>query len=49
MFGILWAIAVILVIFWIIGLVFKILAGFIHLVLVVAIILFIIGFLARRR
>lgn len=48
MFGILWAIAVILIIFWVIGLFAHILGAAIHIILVVAIIAFIVGFLMRR-
>ena len=47
MFTILWIIAAILVIFWIIGLVAHILSWAIHIVLILAIILVIVGFLTR--
>ena len=40
--------AVILVVFWLLGLIFHILGAFIHVVLVIAIIVFIISFLMRR-
>lgn len=48
MFTLLWIIAAILVIFWIIGFAIHILGAAIHIILVVAIILFIIGFLTRN-
>jgi Flp pilus assembly protein TadB len=47
MFAILWIIAAILVAFWIIGLVAHLLSWGIHVILVLAIILVIIGFLTR--
>ena len=46
-FTILWIIAAILVIFWIIGLVAHILGAAVHILLVLAIIAFIVGFLTR--
>lgn len=48
MFAILWAIAAILIIFWVIGLVAHILGAAIHVLLVIAVIAFIIGFVTRR-
>lgn len=48
MFSILWIIAAILVIFWLIGLVAHILGAFIHIFLVIAVIAFIAGFVLRR-
>lgn len=47
MFTILWIIAAILVVFWILGLVAHILGAFIHVLLVLAIIAFIVGFITR--
>jgi hypothetical protein len=47
MFRILWIIAAVLVAFWIIGLVAHLLSWAIHVILVLAIILVIIGFLTR--
>jgi asparagine N-glycosylation enzyme membrane subunit Stt3 len=45
----LWTIAVILIILWLLGLVTSYtLGGFIHIVLVVAIIIVIVGFIQRR-
>jgi len=45
----LWTIAVILIILWLLGLVTSYtLGGFIHIVLVVAIIIVIVGFFQRR-
>lgn len=46
---ILWLIIVVLFIFWLLGLIFKIGGGLIHLVLVVAGIIFIIQLLTGRR
>jgi len=46
---ILWIIAAILIVFWVIGLIGHILAGAIHILLVVAIIAIIIGFVTRNR
>jgi hypothetical protein len=48
MFTILWIIAAILVIIWIFGLFVHLLGAAIHILLVLAIIAFIIGFLTRR-
>lgn len=47
-FTILWIIAAILIIFWIIGLVAHILGAAIHILLVLAIIAVIVGFVTRR-
>lgn len=47
MYTILWIIAAVLVAFWIIGLVAHLLSWAIHVILVLAIILVIIGFLTR--
>jgi hypothetical protein len=49
MFTILWIIAAILVVFWIIGLAVHVLGAFIHILLVLAIIAFIVGFITRSR
>jgi hypothetical protein len=46
--GLLWAIIVILFIFWLVGLSFHLLGGLIHIVLVVAIVLLIINLLTGR-
>lgn len=46
-FGILWAIAAILVVIWLIGLFAHILGAAIHVLLVLAVIAFIIGFITR--
>lgn len=46
---ILWFIIVALIVFWLLGLVFKIGGGLIHLILVVAGIIFIIQLIAGRR
>ncbi|GAC1322493.1 MAG: hypothetical protein NVSMB22_09310 [Chloroflexota bacterium] len=46
--SILFIIAAILVVFWVLGFALHILAGFIHILLVLAIIAFIVGFLTRK-
>ena len=48
MLQLLWIIAAILVIFWIVGLAVHILGAFIHIVLVIAIIVFLLSFVFRR-
>ena len=48
MAGLLWAIIVILVIFWLIGLSLHLLGGFIYIVLVIAVVLIIINLLRGR-
>ena len=48
MAGLLWAVIVILFIFWLIGLAFHLLGGLIHIVLVVAIILLVVNLLTGR-
>ena len=45
----LWILAAILLAFWVLGLAFKITTGLIHLALVAAIILFVVGFFRGRR
>jgi hypothetical protein len=46
----LWTIAVILIILWLLGLVTSYtMGGFVHIVLVIAIIVLIVGFIQRRR
>ena len=45
----LWVIAAILLAFWILGLAFKVTTGLIHIALVAAIILFVLGFFRGRR
>jgi hypothetical protein len=47
MANILWIIAALLVLFWLIGLITSILGAFIHIILVIAIIAFVVGFLTR--
>ena len=49
MAGLLWAIVVILVVLWLIGLVANIAGGFIHLLLVIAIIVILYNLLVGRR
>ncbi len=46
---VLWIIAAILLAFWVLGLAFKITTGLIHIALVVAVILFVLGFFRGRR
>jgi uncharacterized membrane protein YtjA (UPF0391 family) len=45
----LWTLIVLLVIFWILGLAFKVAAGAIHILLVVAVVLFIVQLVTGRR
>lgn len=46
--GLLWAIIVILFVFWLLGLAFHLLGGLIHIVLVVAVILLVVNILMGR-
>ena len=48
MAGLLWAVIVILFIFWLLGLSFHLLGGAIHIVLVVAVVLLIVNLLTGR-
>jgi hypothetical protein len=45
----LWTLFVLLLIFWALGLAFKIAAGAIHLLLVIALVLFIVNLVSGRR
>ena len=45
----LWTLVVLLLIFWALGLAFKIAAGAIHLLLVIALILFLVNVVSGRR
>lgn len=45
----LWTLIVLLLIFWVLGLAFKIAAGAIHILLVIAIVLFIVQLVSGRR
>jgi len=45
----LWTLIAILLIFWVIGLAFKIAAGFIHILLVIALVLFLVNLVTGRR
>jgi hypothetical protein len=47
--GLLWTIIVVLVVLWLLGIVIHIGGGLIHLLLVVALVLFIINMLTGRR
>ena len=46
---VLWIIAAVLLAFWILGLAFKVTTGIIHIALVAALILFVLGFFRGRR
>ncbi len=46
---VLWIIAAIVLAFWILGLALKVTTGLIHLLLVAAVILFVLGFFRGRR
>jgi hypothetical protein len=45
----LWTIAIILFILWLLGFSFGILEGFIHILLVIALIVIVLNFVGRRR
>jgi uncharacterized membrane protein YtjA (UPF0391 family) len=45
----LWTLIVLLVIFWALGLAFKIAAGAIHILLVIAVVLFLVNLVSGRR
>ncbi len=45
----LWILAAVLLAFWVLGLAFKVTTGLIHIALVVALILFVLGFFRGRR
>ena len=45
----LWTLMVLLLVFWMLGLVFKVAAGAIHLLLVIALVLFIVNLVSGRR
>jgi len=44
----LWALVVLLLIFWVLGLAFKVAAGAIHILLVIALVLFIVNLVSGR-
>ena len=44
-----WTLMVLLLIFWALGLAFKVTAGAIHILLVIALVLFIVNLLSGRR
>ncbi len=46
---ILWLLIVALFVFWLLGLVFKIGGGLIHILLVIAVIIFIVNFITGKR
>jgi uncharacterized membrane protein YtjA (UPF0391 family) len=45
----LWSLIVLLVVFWALGLAFKVAAGLIHVLLVVAVVLFLVNLVGGRR
>jgi uncharacterized membrane protein YtjA (UPF0391 family) len=45
----LWTLIVLLVVFWALGLAFKVAAGLIHVLLVIAIVLFLVNLISGRR
>jgi uncharacterized membrane protein YtjA (UPF0391 family) len=45
----LWTLMLLLLIFWALGLAFKVAAGMIHLLLVIALVLFIVNLVSGRR
>jgi hypothetical protein len=45
----LWTLVVLLVVFWALGLAFKVAAGLIHILLVIAVVLFLVNFIGGRR
>jgi hypothetical protein len=45
----LWTLIVLLLILWALGLAFKVAAGAIHILLVIAIVLFLVGIISGRR
>jgi uncharacterized membrane protein YtjA (UPF0391 family) len=45
----LWTLIVLLLVFWALGLAFKVAAGLIHILLVVAIVLFLVNIISGRR
>jgi hypothetical protein len=45
----LWTLIVLLLVFWALGLAFKVAAGLIHILLVIAIVLFLVNIISGRR
>lgn len=45
----LWTLIVLLLVFWVLGLAFKVAAGVIHLLLVIALVLFLVNLVSGRR
>ena len=45
----LWTLIVLLLVFWVLGLAFKVAAGVIHILLVIALVLFIVNLITGRR
>jgi uncharacterized membrane protein YtjA (UPF0391 family) len=47
--GMLWTLIVLLVVFWALGLAFKVAAGLIHVLLVIAVVLFLVNLISGRK
>jgi hypothetical protein len=45
----LWTLIMVLLVFWVLGLAFKVAAGVIHILLVIALVLFIVNLVSGRR
>jgi uncharacterized membrane protein YtjA (UPF0391 family) len=45
----LWTLIVLLIVFWALGLAFKVAAGLIHILLVIAVVLFLVNLISGRR
>ena len=45
----LWALIVLLLLFWLFGLMFEVAAGIIHILLVIAVVLFLVNLISGRR
>jgi hypothetical protein len=45
----LWTLIVLLLVFWVLGLAFKVAAGFIHVLLVIAVVLVLVNLISGRR
>ena len=45
----LWTLIVLLLVFWVLGLAFKVAAGLIHVLLVIAVVLFLVSLISGRR
>jgi hypothetical protein len=47
--GMLWTIVVLLLVFWLLGFAFNVAGGIIHVLLVIALVLFVVNLLSGRR